>query len=168
MIEKLSVENITTFITNLPTWVIVLGCIVVFMGIVGQWALYSKCELPGFAALVPAWNVIIFLRIVGRPATQSWLVMIPPALVLGLILFVPNLMIASAISAALIIPWSVFMVKVYIEVCHCFGKHSVVSYVLIVLLNGMYLFNLALSEDEKYNGPVYGKTKQGAGQPAAA
>ena len=168
MIYNLSFEVIKNFIMQLPTWFIVLACIIVFMGIVGQWALYSKCDLPGYSAIVPVWNVVIFLRMVGRPSSQSWIVMVPPVVILGLILFIPDLMTASMISAAFFIPWAVFMVKVYIEVCHCFGKHNPVSYVLIVLLNGVYLFNLALSEDEKYLGPVYKSQQNSDQQPAAA
>ena len=155
MYQYLSMEKINTFIAGLPTWVIVLLCIIVFMGIVGQWALYSKCDLPGFAALVPVWNVSVFLRIVGRPSNQGWLVMVPPLVMLLSILFIPNLIVGAVIGGLIMLPWAWFMIKVYVEVCQSFGKRNMSSYILIVIFNGLYLFNLALSQDEKYEGPIY-------------
>jgi len=47
-------------------------------GILGQWSLYVKCGQPGVACIVPFWNVVVFLKIVGRPAWQSVFVVLPP------------------------------------------------------------------------------------------
>lgn len=155
MIKYLSMDALSELIKNLPTWAIVLLCIIVFMGVVGQWALYSKCDLPGYAAIVPVWNVSVFLQIVGRPASQGWIVMLPPVVMLSLLLFVPNIMLGAVLGGLVMLPWAWFMIRVYIEVCKAFGKKSTSSYVLIVIFNGLYLFNLALSQDEKYYGPIY-------------
>lgn len=155
MIHQFELTKIWGLALNLPTWAIVLLCIIVFMGIVGQWTLYAKCNLPGYAALVPVWNVFVFLRIVGRPSSQGWIVMVPPVIALALILFIPNLYVGFGTAALVLLPWAYFMIKVYIEICQCFGKKSVASYVLIVIFNGIYLFNLAMSQEEKYLGPVY-------------
>jgi hypothetical protein len=38
-----------------------------------------------------------------------------------------------------------------------FGKRSLLDYVLVILLNGLYIFNLGMSYDTEYLGPVYGK-----------
>ena len=64
-------ETLSNFFEQLhatlgPGTLIVI-CIVIFIGVIGQWALYSKCDLPGIACIVPIWNVAVFLRIVGRP-----------------------------------------------------------------------------------------------------
>lgn len=152
-------NQIIEFISHLPMWIPVLFCIMAFMGIVGQWALYSKCDLPGYSCLVPVWNVIVFLKIVGRPAKHSYYVIIPPLLMaVPLLLFLMGkmtILIAGIISGALFIPWAIFLIIIYKEVCQSFGKYSTASYVLIVVFNGLYLFNLALSQEEKYKGPVY-------------
>src|SRR6056300_1191879 len=50
-------------------------------GILGQWVLYYKCDLPGVASIVPVWNVIVFLKIMGRPTWQAILFMIPPPII---------------------------------------------------------------------------------------
>lgn len=104
-----------------------------FIAIVAQWRLYEKADLPGYACLVPVWNVAIFLKLLGRPWQHMFYLLIP----------VYNMY---------------FMVKLYIELCHCFGKRNIVDYVLVILFNGFYILNLGLSYEEKYYGPVYGKS----------
>ncbi len=110
----------------------VLGFMAVIAAL-AQWRLYEKAGQPGIAAFVPIWNIIIFLRIVGRPARDGWKMLIP---IYGQFYFIP---------------------KVWIEVCQSFGKRSVLDYVLVIALNGLYILNLALSESTRYQGPVYGK-----------
>ncbi len=153
------ISTIQSFVTSLPVWVIVLTCILLFIGVVGQWALYEKCGLPGYACLVPVWNVIVFLKIVGRPASQGWIIMLPPLVIVAAFLFVPNLTYAIVIAGFAFAAWFIFLVIVCIEICQSFGKYNVASYILIVLFNGLYLFNLALSQEEKYYGPVYSTTE---------
>lgn len=101
-----------------------------FIAFVAQWRLYEKADLPGYASLVPVWNVIVFLKIMGRPAHHIFYFLIP-----GYNIY--------------------FLIKVYIELCHCFGKRSMLDYVLVILFNGFYILNLGLSYEEKYYGPVY-------------
>lgn len=103
------------------------------IALVAQWRLYEKAGQPGVASIVPVWNFIIFLRIVGRPANHLWYALIP---VYGQLYFVP---------------------KVWIEICQSFGKTTILDYVLVIVLNGLYILNLGLSYDTRYMGPVYGK-----------
>lgn len=105
------------------------------IGIVAQWRLYVKAGLPGFHCLIPVQNVITFLKIVGRPANHTWYFLIP-----GYNIY--------------------FTVKVYIELCNSFGKQSIVDYVLVIALNGLYILNLGLAYDTYYRGPVYGLSKK--------
>lgn len=98
-----------------------------------QWRLYDKAGQPGYTALIPFVNLVVFLRIVGRPASHAWLFFIP---LYGQLYFMP---------------------KVWIEVCQSFGKRSMLDYVLVILLNGLYILNLALDQETEYVGPVHGK-----------
>ncbi len=102
------------------------------VAVVGQWRLYEKAGQPGFASLVPIWNVIVFLKIIGRPASHFWLLMIP---IVGQLYYMP---------------------KMWIEVVQCFGKNSMMDYVMVILLNFLYILNIGLSYETKYRGPVYG------------
>lgn len=101
-----------------------------FIAVVAQWRLYEKANQPGYACLVPVWNVIIFLRIIGRPWQHIFYLLIP----------VFNIF---------------FLAKLYIELCNSFGKTSILDYVLVILFNGFYILNLGLSYEERYYGPVY-------------
>ncbi len=112
--------------------VFVLAIIVGFIGVVAQWRLYAKAGQPGIASIVPIWNFIVFLRIVGRPASHIFLFLIP---IYGQFYMIP---------------------KVYIELCNSFGKTSIVDYILVIVFNGFYVLNLGLSYEAEYQGPVYG------------
>ena len=102
------------------------------IALLAQWRLYEKCRQPGLAAFVPIWNVIVFMRIVGRPDRDAWKMLIP---IYGQLYFIP---------------------KVWIEVVQCFGKRSIMDYILVLVLNGLYILNLALSNDQ-YLGPLRGQ-----------
>src|SRR6056297_1840654 len=75
---------------------LLLAGVLAFFGIVAQWKLYEKANQPGVACIVPIWNFIVFLRIVGRPASHMFLFFIP---VYGQLYLIP---------------------KVYIELCNSF------------------------------------------------
>lgn len=106
--------------------------ILFFIGVVAQWMLYEKANQPGIASIVPVWNLIVFLRIVGRPANHIFLFLIP---IYGQLYLVP---------------------KVYIELCNSFGKRTILDYILVIVFNGFYVLNLGLSYETQYEGPVYG------------
>ncbi|HKL03131.1 MAG TPA: DUF5684 domain-containing protein [Cryomorphaceae bacterium] len=113
--------------------IFVIAIIFGFIGIVAQWRLYEKAGQPGIASIVPIWNFIVFLRIVGRPANHLLLFLIP---IYGQLYMIP---------------------KVYIELCNSFGKTSIVDYIMVILFNGFYILNLGLSYEATYLGPVYGR-----------
>lgn len=104
---------------------------------VAFWRLYEKADQPGVAAIVPFWNMLVFMKIIGRPVWHILLFLIP---VYGQLYLVP---------------------KVWIELCQSFGKRTVLDYVLVILLNGLYIFNLGMSYDTVYVGPAYGNPDLG-------
>lgn len=105
----------------------------VLLSVVALWRLFEKADQPGVAAVVPVWNAVVFLKIIGRPAWHILLFFIP---VYGQLYLLP---------------------KVWVELCQSFGKHTLLDHVLVILLNGLYIFNLGMSYDTAYEGPVYGK-----------
>jgi len=50
---------------------------IVAVGIAGLWKVFTKAGQPGWAVLVPFYNVLIVLRIVGRPDIWLLLCLIP-------------------------------------------------------------------------------------------
>ncbi|MGD1845693.1 MAG: DUF5684 domain-containing protein [Salibacteraceae bacterium] len=137
--------------------IFIVGIILGFIGIVGQWSLYDKCGLPGVACLVPFWNIIVFLKIVGRPWWQMFYLVGPMALLTGLFVFMEPGIVQYASMGLVSLALALFTIRVYIELCNSFGKYNKSEYMLIVLFNGFYVLNLGLSYNTKYQGPVYGK-----------
>jgi len=125
-------------------------------GVLGQWSLYLKCKLPGVSCVVPVWNVIVFLKIMGRPPWQSLIVMLPPPIIASLLLWDPYHISSLIIAGVLTAVFVYFMVVLYIELCNCFGQYKTYQYVLCLLLNGLYVLHLALSTEIDYKGPVHG------------
>jgi hypothetical protein len=139
-------ENLTELFSNIHPALLVLGVLLIVVAIVAQWSLYEKAGQPGVASIIPIWNIIAFLKIVGRPWTHMFLVLIP---IYGQLYFVP---------------------KLWIEICQAFGRRKMSDYVLCILFNGFYVMNLGLSE-ANYEGAVYGSKKSKdslAGEPQLA
>jgi hypothetical protein len=125
------------------------------VGILAQWSLYDKCGLPGIDCVIPVKNVITFLKIMGRPASHSLFVILPPPFIIGALLFLSDPALQYGVAALFFIPWAYFMTRVYIELCQSFGHYKLTDYILCVALNGFYVLHLGLSYSEKYKGPVY-------------
>jgi hypothetical protein len=51
--------------------------IVSVITIIGQWKVYSKAGQPGWAAIIPIYNTIVLLQIVGKPIWWIFLFLIP-------------------------------------------------------------------------------------------
>lgn len=139
-----------------PGVLVPLACFA-FVGILAQWSLYDKCGLPGIDCVIPIKNVITFLKIMGRPASHSLAVMIPPPVILSILMFIGDPLLKFGLASLIFVPWAYFMIKVYIELCQCFGHYKLTDYLLVVLFNGFYVLHLGLSYTEKYKGPVYKK-----------
>lgn len=142
-----------------PSVLIPLSCFAL-VGILAQWSLYDKCGLPGIDCIIPVKNVISFLKIVGRPASHSLLVIIPPPVIILSLVFINDSIMAYAIAGVIGGVWALFMMKVYIELCQSFGHYKMLDYALVILFNGFYVLHLGLSYSEKYKGPVYNVQKK--------
>jgi hypothetical protein len=114
------------------------GMAAMFMAIIAVGAnckLFMKCEQPIWAALVPGYNVVVAMRILGRPDVHALLFLVP--------LF--NIY---------------FFFKTIIELAQAFGKNTVTDFALAAVFNVFYVLNLSLAWQEEYEGPVYGKSAQ--------
>lgn len=100
---------------------------------VAMWRLYDKAGQPGVSCLIPVVNILVYLKIIGRPAWHIFLFLVP---IYGQLYLIP---------------------KTWIELCQSFGKRTLLDYVLVIVLNGLYIFNLGLSYETVYEGPAHGK-----------
>lgn len=104
---------------------------ILLVSLAGNWRLFVKCGQPGWSVLVPGYNVVVAMRIIGRPDWHAVFFLIP----------VFNLY---------------FFFRTILELANSFGKHSTYDYIMASVFNIFYILNLGLSEEEEYQGPVYG------------
>ncbi len=57
--------------------VIVYLLVVIFLIIVPMWKIYTKAGQPGWAILIPIYNLLVLLKIVGKPGWWFLLFLIP-------------------------------------------------------------------------------------------
>jgi len=71
-------------------FLIVWLAVVVFV-IAGMWKMFVKAGQPGWAAIVPIYNIIVLLQIVGRPLWWVILMLIPCVNIIFLIIVMNDL-----------------------------------------------------------------------------
>lgn len=94
--------------------------------IIGMWKVFSKAGKPGWACLVPIYNLIVMLEIVGRPIW--WL----------LLMFIPLVNIA-------------FIIIVYIDLAKSFGQSAL--FALLFFVGGIGFLLLGFG-NYRYVGPA--------------
>src|SRR5262245_9616978 len=57
--------------------VVIIGIIVYFVYLIPLFGVFSKTREPGWAAFIPIWNLLVLLKIVGRPWWWILLFIIP-------------------------------------------------------------------------------------------
>jgi hypothetical protein len=100
------------------------------LGLIGKLALFSKAEQPYWAAFVPVLDVVITMRIVGRPDRHALVLLVP----------VYNIY---------------FVFKVCIELADSFGKITTLDHILACVFNVLYILKLSLAYSVEYKGPAY-------------
>ncbi len=55
----------------------ILYIIVIALFIVAYWRIFTKAGQPGWASIIPIYNIIVWLRIIGRPWWWIFLLFIP-------------------------------------------------------------------------------------------
>jgi hypothetical protein len=109
-----------------------IGLVIIYVAILGlvlasMWAIFTKAGKPGWAALIPIYNLIVLLEIVGKP--WWWLL----------------LMVIPLVNV-------VFAVWTYNLLSKSFGKSEGFT-VGLILLSIIFLPILAFG-DAQYQGPA--------------
>ncbi|MBK5293768.1 MAG: signal peptidase I [Acidobacteriia bacterium] len=107
--------------------------------IAGMWKVFVKAGQPGWAVLVPFYNLYLMLKIVGRPAWWILLFLIP------------------FVSLVIVVIFAMDMAK-------SFGKSAGWGIVMLLLLGGIGYLVLGFG-DARYVGPA---AADGAAVPATA
>ncbi len=92
---------------------LLVGTSIILIGIAGTWRVFIKAGKPGWACIVPLYNVLILLEITGKP--QWWLILflIPGINVIAYIWTI-NLLSKSfgqdqGFAVGLVLLWPLFM-----------------------------------------------------------
>lgn len=102
------------------------GLLFAILAVVGLWKTFQKAGEPGWAAIIPFYNVYVLLKIAGRPGW--WL----------LLFFVPFVNVVVSIILS-------------IDVARAFGKDTVFGIVLLWFLNAIGYIILGFG-DAQYVG----------------
>jgi len=123
---------------------ILLSSLVVgVIGVIASWKIFSKAGKPGWASLIPFYNVIVLLQIVGRP---WWLL---------LLLMLPFVNIVITVLLA-------------IDLARSFGKSTAFGVIALWFFSFIGYLILAFS-DAQYAGPAGSEgTDHPANPPAPA
>ena len=108
-------------------YIILLALLVPFY--IGLWKLFQKAGRKGWEAIVPLYNIIVLLKIVGRPLWWFIMLLVP---VINLIFF------AAVLS----------------DLYRSFGRHSFGAHTLGILFFFIYTPYIAFSEKTAYLGPA--------------
>jgi len=106
------------------TEIIILGVIGFFIASI--WTIFTKAGKPGYAAIIPIYNIIVLLEIVGKPWWWLFLMLIP---FVNIVIFI---MIHHRLSLS-------------------FGKG--VGYTLGIIFLGIVFIPILAFSDAKYLGP---------------
>ncbi|MBM3969476.1 MAG: signal peptidase I [Planctomycetes bacterium] len=109
--------------------ILLVPLVVIILLIVGTWKVFEKAGKPGWGQLIPIYNIVLLLEIVGKPIWWILLLLIPPV----------NFVVALILS---------------IELAKCFGKSA--GFGIGLLFLGFIFFPILGFSDAKYRGPQKG------------
>jgi Family of unknown function (DUF5684) len=110
--------------------------------IIGMWKTFSKAGQPGWASLIPFYNVYVQFKMAKTPGKWAWWLLLP------------------------IIGWIVFGVKIALDSGRQFGKSGVWSFFLLGIFGFVGWMMLGFGKDTYLNLPADGSAPMPS-QPAA-
>ena len=62
---------------GIATGIMIVYLAILLLAIISMWKIFTKAGEPGWAAIVPIYNIIVLLKIAGKPAWWFILMLIP-------------------------------------------------------------------------------------------
>ena len=121
-----TVSSLAGGIAAIGAIITILSLVLSIVLIIAQWKIYTKAGKPGWASIVPIYNLIVLLEIVELPIWYIALFFVPIANIYA-------------------------MFKIYIELAHKFGKSTGFG-VATIFFSPICLPILAFSKNCVYNG----------------
>lgn len=121
------VESMGALSGGLLIGLILVYLVVLLVLVVSMWKIFSKAGKPGWASLIPIYNLVVLLEIVGRPVWWLVLMLLPLVnVVIGII--------------------------VLVDLAKSFGKG--VGYALGLLFFGIIFYPMLAFGSAQYRGPA--------------
>ncbi|MDD5098983.1 MAG: DUF5684 domain-containing protein [Candidatus Colwellbacteria bacterium] len=98
--------------------VLIVSLILSILIIAGMWKVFVKAGKPGWASIIPIYNIVVMLQIAGM---SPWLAILPV------------LMIIPIVNIVVGIAWFVISIILSVKISKVFGKPSVYALGLIFL-----------------------------------
>lgn len=114
---------------GLSSTVWIVACVIGIFYIATMWKIYTKAGQPGWAAIIPIYNVIVLHQIVGKPVWWVVLYLIP------LVNIVISIMVTHALSLS-------------------FGKGT--GFTLGLIFLGFIFYPILAWSEAQYLGPAAG------------
>ena len=116
--------------------------VVVILTIIGQWKIFKKGNQPGWAALIPYYNLVCLCKVAG--VNEWWvLIYVLGAIVLNVIPILGSL--------AFMVVTIYFLILLNISLTRSFGKSD--GYAVGLILLGFIFYFLLGRDKEQYIGP---------------
>jgi hypothetical protein len=112
------------------SWIV--GLIIFVVMVVSLWRIFSKANKPGWAAIIPIYNIYVLLKVVGRPGWWVILYLIP----------LVNVIISIIVA---------------LDLAKSFGKSGVFGFFALWLFSIIGYLMLAFGSDQ-YVGPAAAPT----------
>lgn len=77
MLSSILLQDYATGAAAMGTGSIIFSLLLMAVFIVAEWKVYTKAGKPGWAVLIPIYNIIVMLEIVGKPLWWIVLLLIP-------------------------------------------------------------------------------------------
>lgn len=76
-INNIPTDTVTTILATIGITFSVILLIIIAVYVTASWKIFKKAGQPGWASIIPFYNLYIILKIVGRPGWWLFLYLIP-------------------------------------------------------------------------------------------
>lgn len=98
---------------------LIVTLVITLIAIVGWWKLFSKAGYPGFLALIPLVNVVVYIMVGGRP--WWWIILMLIPFINIIILFLVHLSVAERYGQGVLYAFGLFFLMPVFAIILGFG-----------------------------------------------
>lgn len=132
----------------MPIILMIVYLAIIILLIASMWKIYTKAGQPGWACIVPIYNVIVLLRIVGKPTWWLFMMLMP---LVSFVFFPVSVVLFGIVYFITLVVTIVYVVWTYNMLSKSFGRDEGFTAGLILL--GFVFFPILGFGSATYLGP---------------